>query len=201
MASLLDILVVYVQHRIYSTILKDRSLLRCEPPTLNLALAALSTTWYGSVSMHLSRGYLLISPEFSLQLCPEAVICCSPRSRSIFSVARYFFARSPRCVHHRLVYECALNSHTNRSPNTGQIAASLSSLSRTIEDYSALSKKELITEKQEKAFERVKNFRTELADYRAQFERLRKEREEAVCTSHESDSGLLRDWGLTDPSR
>ena len=40
----------------------------------------------------------------------------------------------------------------------GQIAASLASLSRTVDDYSALSKKELIPEKQEKAFERVKNF-------------------------------------------
>ncbi|KAJ5443424.1 uncharacterized protein N7458_007296, partial [Penicillium daleae] len=69
----------------------------------------------------------------------------------------------------------------------GQIAASLSSLSRTVEDYSALSKKELITEKQEKAFERVKNFRTELADYRAQFERLRKEREEAQSVTNRNE--------------
>lgn len=68
----------------------------------------------------------------------------------------------------------------------GQIAASLSSLSRTIDDYSALSKKELIPEKQQKAFDRVKNFRTELADYRAQFDRLRKEREEAVCSHYKS---------------
>lgn len=62
----------------------------------------------------------------------------------------------------------------------GQIAASLASLSRTIDDYSALSKKELIPAKQEKAFERVKNFRSELGDYRQQFDRLRKEREDAV---------------------
>lgn len=38
----------------------------------------------------------------------------------------------------------------------------------------------MIPDKQAKAFERVKTFRTELADYRAQFDRLRKEREEAV---------------------
>lgn len=62
----------------------------------------------------------------------------------------------------------------------GQIAASLASLSRTVDDYSGLSKKELIPEKQEKAFERVKNFRNELTDYRTQFDRLRKEREESV---------------------
>ena len=63
----------------------------------------------------------------------------------------------------------------------GQLAASLASLSRTVDDYSALSKKELILEKQQKAFDRIKNFRSELADYRAQFDRLRKEREDAVC--------------------
>ena len=50
-----------------------------------------------------------------------------------------------------------------------------------MDDYSALSKKELIPEKQQKAFDRVKNFRNELSDYRTQFDRLRKEREEAVC--------------------
>lgn len=68
----------------------------------------------------------------------------------------------------------------------GQLAASLASLSRTVDDYSALSKKELIPEKQQKAFDRIKNFRDELTDYRAQFDRLRKEREDAVSqsTSH-----------------
>jgi len=64
--------------------------------------------------------------------------------------------------------------------NAGQIAASLASLSRTVDDYSALSKKELIPAKQEKAFERVKNFRAELGDYRQQFDGLRKVREDAV---------------------
>jgi len=49
-----------------------------------------------------------------------------------------------------------------------------------VDDYSALSKKELIPEKQQKAFDRVKNFRDELGDYRGQFDRLRREREEAV---------------------
>lgn len=72
----------------------------------------------------------------------------------------------------------------------GQIAASLASLSRTVDDYSALSKKELIPEKQEKAFERVKNFRSELADYRQHFDRLRKEREEAVRIPLASSSSV-----------
>jgi hypothetical protein len=75
----------------------------------------------------------------------------------------------------------------------GQIAASLASLSRTIDDYSALSKRELIPEKQEKAFERVKNFRAELQDYRQHFDQLRKEREDAV-SANSSRSTLHLNW-------
>jgi len=56
----------------------------------------------------------------------------------------------------------------------GQISASIASFSRTIDDYSALSKRELIPEKQSKAYERAKNFRTTLGDYREQFEGLLK---------------------------
>lgn len=57
-----------------------------------------------------------------------------------------------------------------------------------------MSKQELIKEKQEKAFERVKTFRNELSEYRTQFDRLRKEREAAVCQSLQP-TGLLH----TDP--
>lgn len=65
-----------------------------------------------------------------------------------------------------------------------------------MDDYSSLSKKELIPEKQEKAFERVKKFRAELSEYREQFDRLRKEREEAVSGTHSGYvvSLFLRGW-------
>ncbi|KAJ5765296.1 hypothetical protein N7520_004855 [Penicillium odoratum] len=76
---------------------------------------------------------------------------------------------------------------TSSAALQGQIAASLASISRTIDDYSALSKKELIPEKQQKAFDRVKNFRNELADYRTQFDRLRKEREDAQSATNRSE--------------
>ncbi|KAI5292965.1 protein transport protein bos1 [Ascosphaera atra] len=66
----------------------------------------------------------------------------------------------------------------------GQLSASLTSFSRTIDDYSQLSKKEIIPAKQEKAFERVKNFRAELAEYRQSFERLKKDRDDAVRLLH-----------------
>ena len=43
-----------------------------------------------------------------------------------------------------------------------------------------MAKKELIPAKQEKAFERIKNFRGELADYRQTLDRLKKDREDNV---------------------
>ncbi|KAI4096264.1 MAG: hypothetical protein LQ344_001090 [Seirophora lacunosa] len=65
----------------------------------------------------------------------------------------------------------------------GQISASLTSLSRTIDDYSETAKNELIHAKQEKAYERIKNFRAELLDYRQTFDQLKKDREDSVRTS------------------
>ncbi|RMJ23156.1 transport protein BOS1 [Aspergillus sp. HF37] len=82
-------------------------------------------------------------------------------------------------------YACVDAADRNRSP--GQIAASLASLSRTVDDYSGLSKKELIPDKQEKAFERVKNFRSELAEYRQLYDRLRGEREDAQSVTNRNE--------------
>ena len=65
----------------------------------------------------------------------------------------------------------------------GQISASLTSFSRTIDDYNNMAKRELIPAKQEKAFERVKTFRSEITEYRQQFEHLKAEREESVSAS------------------
>ncbi|KAK7548753.1 membrin [Phyllosticta citricarpa] len=57
----------------------------------------------------------------------------------------------------------------------GQINASLTSFSRTIDDYNRLAKQEMVPEKQEKAYERIKNFRNELCEYKDQFGKLKKE--------------------------
>ena len=43
-----------------------------------------------------------------------------------------------------------------------------------------MAKKELVPGKQEKAHERLKNFRIELADYRQSFDLLKKNREDSV---------------------
>ncbi|EQL38315.1 hypothetical protein BDFG_00672 [Blastomyces dermatitidis ATCC 26199] len=84
--------------------------------------------------------------------------------------------------------EAFAEAPTTTSPAVqGQISASLTSFSRTIDDYSSLSKQELIPAKQELAFERLKNFRTELADYRQLFDRLRKEREDAQSISNRNE--------------
>lgn len=46
-----------------------------------------------------------------------------------------------------------------------------------------MAKKELVPAKQEKARERIKNFRSELVDYRQYFDRLKKDREDSVSVS------------------
>ncbi|KIY53970.1 V-snare-domain-containing protein [Fistulina hepatica ATCC 64428] len=61
----------------------------------------------------------------------------------------------------------------------GQISASLSAMHRTIDDYDSMAKREMIKAKQEKAMMRVQKFRTDYADMRAQFERLKDEKAEA----------------------
>ncbi|KAF2639633.1 protein transport protein BOS1 [Massarina eburnea CBS 473.64] len=64
----------------------------------------------------------------------------------------------------------------------GQISASLTSFSRTIDDYAKLAKQEPVQTKQEKAFERLKTFRGELDEYRTSFKRT-KEANDDVQTS------------------
>lgn len=63
---------------------------------------------------------------------------------------------------------------------TGQLSTSLTVFSRTVDDYSSWAKKELIPARKEKAFERLKIFRDEVSDYRGVFDKLKKERDQAV---------------------
>ncbi|KIW08700.1 uncharacterized protein PV09_00647 [Verruconis gallopava] len=74
----------------------------------------------------------------------------------------------------------------------GQINASLTSFARTIEDYNKLAKQELVPEKQTKAYERIKNFRSEQAEYRDRFERLKQELEQRQTTLASSDLSARR---------
>ncbi|KAL2188046.1 V-snare-domain-containing protein [Thermothelomyces heterothallicus CBS 203.75] len=62
----------------------------------------------------------------------------------------------------------------------GSLSASLTAFARTIDEYSALAKQELNPAKQEKAFERIRDFRAELSDFRAQFDALKAARDDAA---------------------
>lgn len=63
-----------------------------------------------------------------------------------------------------------------------QLNASLATFSRTVDDYGKLTKQEPVQTKQEKAFERLKNFRSELDEYRESFKRIKSANEEVKTT-------------------
>ncbi|KAK7730368.1 Protein transport protein bos1 [Cytospora paraplurivora] len=62
----------------------------------------------------------------------------------------------------------------------GSLSASLTAFQRTIDEYNSLAKQELNPAKQEKAHERIRNFRNELSEYRKDFEALKSARDEAL---------------------
>ncbi|KAN0137848.1 hypothetical protein V8E53_004332 [Lactarius tabidus] len=64
----------------------------------------------------------------------------------------------------------------------GQISASLAGMSRTIDDYDSMARREIIKAKQEKATSRVQKFKSDYAEFRKEFERIKEERTEAQRT-------------------
>ncbi|KAF2870564.1 v-SNARE protein-like protein Bos1 [Massariosphaeria phaeospora] len=69
----------------------------------------------------------------------------------------------------------------------GQISASLTSFARTIDDYAKLAKQEPVQTKQEKAFERLKTFKSELGEYRDSFQRIKSVNEEMQTTANRTE--------------
>jgi Golgi SNAP receptor complex protein 2 len=69
----------------------------------------------------------------------------------------------------------------------GAVSASLTAFSRTLDEYNTLARQELNPAKQEKAFERIRNFRTELAEFRTQFDGLKTERDDALQASNRAE--------------
>ncbi|KXN85352.1 Protein transport protein bos1 [Leucoagaricus sp. SymC.cos] len=69
----------------------------------------------------------------------------------------------------------------------GQISASLAAMSRTIEDYDAMAKREMIKAKQEKAQMRVQKFRSDYSEFRSQFEKLKAEALGQQATSQRAE--------------
>ena len=69
----------------------------------------------------------------------------------------------------------------------GQISTTLTSFSRTITDYANQSTAELNAAKKEKAQERIKSFKADLAAYREQFDSLKKQREDSISLSNRAE--------------
>ncbi|KAK4098157.1 V-snare-domain-containing protein [Parathielavia hyrcaniae] len=69
----------------------------------------------------------------------------------------------------------------------GSLSASLTAFARTIDEYNALAKQELNRAKQEKALERIRDFRAELAEFRATVETLKAARDEAAHAENRAE--------------
>ncbi|QKX59826.1 uncharacterized protein TRUGW13939_06968 [Talaromyces rugulosus] len=146
--------------------------------------------WAGAVGLFAGVDYFVSKYVFSSFLY----------SRSVDSMNSLFNSALKQSSSIRRDLDIFAESPSTTPPALqGQISASLASFSRTIDDYSGLAKSELIPEKKEKAIEREKNFRTALSDYRQQFERLRKEREEAVSVTNRSELFGRRPHNATTP--
>ncbi|TEB38415.1 synaptobrevin [Coprinellus micaceus] len=80
-----------------------------------------------------------------------------------------------------------LRNGDNSAALLGQISASLSAMSRTIEDYDAMAKREMIKAKQEKAQMRVSKFRSDYVELRSQFEKYKEEAAAAHATAQRTE--------------
>ncbi|KAI2468522.1 V-snare-domain-containing protein [Annulohypoxylon bovei var. microspora] len=84
-----------------------------------------------------------------------------------------------------------ITSSSDSAPPTpaalGSLSASLTAFSRTLDEYNALAKQELNPAKQEKANERIRNFRSELSSFRAQLDELKTRREDALHSQNRSE--------------
>ncbi|KAF7187740.1 Protein transport protein BOS1 [Pseudocercospora fuligena] len=81
----------------------------------------------------------------------------------------------------------ANNSAQNPVAIQGQITTSLTSFSRTLDDYQRTVNDELVPEKAEKGKERISNFRSELLDFRSRFAELKHEREHQQLAENRSE--------------
>ena len=79
------------------------------------------------------------------------------------------------------------SSLTQNAALQGQLTTSISSFSRTLDDYQRSIDVELVPEKAEKSKERIATFRTELLDYRSRFAELKHEREQAQLANNRNE--------------
>lgn len=69
----------------------------------------------------------------------------------------------------------------------GSLSASLTAFQKTVDEYHSLAKHELNPAKQEKANERIRNFRAELAAFRKELDALKARRDEALHTQNRGE--------------
>ncbi|KAK4166598.1 hypothetical protein QBC43DRAFT_257122 [Cladorrhinum sp. PSN259] len=81
----------------------------------------------------------------------------------------------------------------------GSLSASLTAFARTIDEYNSLAKQELNKSKQEKALERIRDFRAELHTFRNQLEKLKSSREEAAHAQNRAELLGRRPFAASTP--
>ncbi|KAK4544501.1 hypothetical protein LTR36_004073 [Oleoguttula mirabilis] len=81
----------------------------------------------------------------------------------------------------------AAGNTSNAAALQGQIATSITSFARTLDDYQKNIDVELVPEKADKGKERIANFRAELLDFRSRFAELKHEREQAKHVEDRSE--------------
>ncbi|BGO97429.1 Synaptobrevin [Rhodotorula toruloides ATCC 204091] len=69
----------------------------------------------------------------------------------------------------------------------GQINASLAALDRTVDDYEAMARREIVEAKKEKALSRVARFREEYAELRKEYERVKQRGNELKASTDRSE--------------
>ncbi|ODA77452.1 hypothetical protein RJ55_07081 [Drechmeria coniospora] len=79
----------------------------------------------------------------------------------------------------------------------GNVSASLASFSKSIDEYNHLARQEIAPKKQEEAFARVKRFREDLSDFRAQVDGLKNAREDAAHQSNRAELLGRRPYNAT----
>ncbi|KAF7554647.1 hypothetical protein G7Z17_g2808 [Cylindrodendrum hubeiense] len=91
-----------------------------------------------------------------------------------------------------------LNTKPQASPGEiGNVSASISSFTKTLDEYQSIARQEIVPKKQEEAFERVKKFREDLSDFRTQVDGLKKSRDEAQHQSNRAELLGRRPYNAT----
>lgn len=80
----------------------------------------------------------------------------------------------------------------------GNVSASLASFVKTVDEYNALAKQEIVPKKQEEALERVRKFRDDLSSFRSEVDALKKFRDDMQHQTNRSDLlGQRRPYNAT----